>query len=58
MPNWLLSYVKITTILFYLRGEGILTDDIKESCFNSMKISNQWNQLLYIENLPFEWSVS
>lgn len=23
-----------------------------------MKISNQWNQIIYLENLPLEWSIN
>ena len=57
VPDFLLSVVKTISICHYLKGEGILTQDISKEIAKNLKIENQWDRIIFVNNIPVEWEI-
>ena len=56
-PEGFLTLFNVLVISGFIREESHLTKDLFKECMDNIRLETQWDRLIYIENLPQEWSV-
>ena len=56
LPEGFIPLFNVMTICNYIRGEGQLSKDLSKECMDNIKLETQWDRLIYIENLPQQWT--
>ena len=56
-PEGFQTLFNVLVISGFIREESHLTRDLYKECLDNIKLETQWDRLIYIENLPQEWSI-
>lgn len=56
LPDPLPHISNLSTIFNYIRGEGELPNELQHEVMDAIQITSSFENVLYIDNLPVEWS--
>jgi hypothetical protein len=55
-PSWINAYVRLLTLMDFIKGDRELTEDLLTELQSSLKIDSQWDNFIIIKGLPEEFN--
>lgn len=54
-PDWMVAYINLMNIMDFIKGDRQLTDNITQEVLQELKIELQWDQIIFLRNIPADW---